>query len=248
LSGDTPLISICFTPGYPFAQQKDLNIIFILTDDHRWDAMSSMGHPFIKTPHLDKLADDGILFENTFVTTSLCSPSMASFLTGQYAHRHGVVTNYTPWDNRNVTFVELLRTAGWRSSAKARNWPLQAGAMFLSDWEAAALSTRPRECAKEISLAVMLQDLIVQNIEQNPHKLSDFKKLDIAIGFDVFDVAIKLTLEFADSVLTIQPGIKSQSKLNITADSGTIMNLSNQKIKWGLPHYFDETGREIMRP
>jgi N-acetylglucosamine-6-sulfatase len=110
------LISICFIPGYLFAQQKDPNIIFILTDDHRWDAMSSMGHPFIKTPHLDRLADDGILFENAFVTTSLCSPSRASFLTGQYAHRHGVVTNHTPWDNRNVTFLELLKTAGYETA------------------------------------------------------------------------------------------------------------------------------------
>lgn len=110
------LIGICFNPQYLFAQQKDPNIIFILTDDHRWDAMSSMGHPFIKTPHLDSLADQGILFENAFVTTSLCSPSRASFLTGQYAHRHGVVTNHTPWDNRNVTFLELLKTAGYETA------------------------------------------------------------------------------------------------------------------------------------
>jgi len=110
------LIGLCFNPQYLFAQQKYPNIIFILTDDHRWDAMSSMGHPFIKTPHLDSLADQGILFENAFVTTSLCSPSRASFLTGQYAHRHGVVTNHTPWDNRNVTFLELLKTAGYETA------------------------------------------------------------------------------------------------------------------------------------
>ncbi len=110
------LILWCLIPGYLGAQQKNPNIIFILIDDHRWDAMSSMGHPFIKTPHLDSLADDGILFENAFVTTSLCSPSRASFLTGQYAHRHGVVTNHTPWDNRNVTFLELLKTAGYETA------------------------------------------------------------------------------------------------------------------------------------
>ena len=102
------------------------------------------------------------------------------------------------------------------------------------------------EGAEEIGLALMLQDLIAQNLDQNPHKLSDFKKLDIAIGFDVFDVAIELTLEFTDGTLTIHPGVRSWSKLNITADSDTIMNLSNQRIKWGLPYYFDETGREIM--
>ena len=89
------------------------NIIFILTDDHRWDALSCMGHPFIRTPHLDRIAAEGVLFENAFVTTSLCSPSRASFLTGQYAHQHGVVTNHTPWDNRNTTFLELLKAEGY---------------------------------------------------------------------------------------------------------------------------------------
>jgi hypothetical protein len=102
------------------------------------------------------------------------------------------------------------------------------------------------EGAPEIGLAVMLRDLIVQNIEQNPHKMTDFKKLNISVGLEVSDVDIKLTLEFADNTLTILPGIKDQAKLNITTDSATIMNLSNQKIKWGLPYYFDETGREIM--
>jgi len=100
--------------------------------------------------------------------------------------------------------------------------------------------------AEEIGLAIMLQDLIVQNIEQNPHKLNDFKKLNIVIGLEVSDVDIKLTLEFSNCTLTIQPDIKGQPELNITADSATVMNLSNQKIKWGLPYYFDETGREIM--
>lgn len=110
------LISICLNSQFLLAQQNDPNIIFILTDDHRWDAMSCMGHAVIKTPHLDRLADEGILFENAFVTTSLCSPSRASFLTGQYPHRHGVVTNHTPWDNRNVTFLELLKTRGYETA------------------------------------------------------------------------------------------------------------------------------------
>lgn len=96
-----------------FAETAKPNIIFILTDDHRWDAFSCMGHPFLKTPNLDRIASEGILFENAFVTTSLCSPSRASFLTGQYAHQHGVVNNFTPWDNRNVTFIELIKKAGY---------------------------------------------------------------------------------------------------------------------------------------
>jgi len=110
----------------------------------------------------------------------------------------------------------------------------------------ADLKIQLAEGAEEIGLAVMLRDLIVQNIEQNPRKRIDFKKLDIKIGLEVSDVAIRLTLEFSDSSLTIHPGFKDRQKLDIKADAETIMNLSNQKIKWGLPYYFDETGREIM--
>ena len=59
------------------------NIIFILTDDQRWDAMGAMGNPTIKTPNMDKLATAGILFQNAYVTTSICCVSRASILTGQ---------------------------------------------------------------------------------------------------------------------------------------------------------------------
>src|SRR3712207_4675713 len=69
------------------------NIIFIFTDDQRWDSLSATGHPVAKTPHIDRLAAEGALFANAFVTLPLCSPSRATFLTGQYAHTHGVVGN-----------------------------------------------------------------------------------------------------------------------------------------------------------
>lgn len=96
-----------------FAKEKKPNILFILTDDHRYDAFSCMGHPVVKTPNLDRIANEGANFTNTFVTTSLCSPSRASFLTGQYAHTHGVVTNHTMWNDANITFMELIKKAGY---------------------------------------------------------------------------------------------------------------------------------------
>ncbi len=90
------------------------NVIFILTDDHRWDVLGVMGHPFIQTPNMDRLANEGILFENAFVTTSLCSPSRASFLTGQYASVHGVQNNFSRWDNdKNDTFLKHFKDAGY---------------------------------------------------------------------------------------------------------------------------------------
>lgn len=64
-----------------------------MTDDQNWKALSCAGHPFLKTPHIDRIASEGVYFENAFVTTSLCSPSRASFLTGVHAHIHGVINN-----------------------------------------------------------------------------------------------------------------------------------------------------------
>jgi N-acetylglucosamine-6-sulfatase len=106
----------CLFSDPAFALEKKPNIIFILSDDHRWDAMGNMGHPFLQTPSLDRLAQEGIRFNNAFVTTPLCSPSRASFLTGMYPHRHGVKNNLTPWDDRNVTLLELLKKAGYKTA------------------------------------------------------------------------------------------------------------------------------------
>lgn len=94
---------------------KRPNIVLILTDDHRYDALGYMGHPFLETPHLDKLASEGIHFENAYVTTSLCSPSRASIVTGLYAHNHRVVDNYHPVDDSLLFFPELLQKAGYQT-------------------------------------------------------------------------------------------------------------------------------------
>lgn len=103
--------------------KKRPNIIFILIDDLRWDALSCMGHPFIKTPNIDRLRNEGVMFNNAFVTTSLCAPSRASFLTGAYAHNHGVVGNWgCEFDHdQTPSFPRLLRESGY-STAFVGKW------------------------------------------------------------------------------------------------------------------------------
>jgi len=103
-------------PGNTTGRNRPPNIVFVLSDNQRWDFMGCAGHPFVRTPHLDRLAEQGILFSNAFVTTSLCSPSRASFLTGQAARTHGVRNNLTPWNDERVTFLELLEEAGYDSA------------------------------------------------------------------------------------------------------------------------------------
>jgi N-acetylglucosamine-6-sulfatase len=92
------------------------NVVVILTDDERWDAMSCAGHPLLKTPNLDRLAAEGARFANMFFTTSLCSPSRASILSGLYAHRHGVLNNFTEYPDSLPSYPKRLREAGYETA------------------------------------------------------------------------------------------------------------------------------------
>lgn len=97
-------------------QPKRPNIIFLLTDDHRWDALGAMGNKFIQTPHLDALAKRGILFRNAHVTTAICMVSRASLLSGQYMSRHGINdfgTDFKP-EALAQTYPALLKKAGYK--------------------------------------------------------------------------------------------------------------------------------------
>ncbi len=93
------------------------NIIFILLDDQRWDDLGCYGHPVVKTPNIDRIAKEGARFTQAFVTTPLCSPSRASFLTGQYTHHHGVIDNtaHDALSHQLVTFPRLLHDAGYET-------------------------------------------------------------------------------------------------------------------------------------
>ncbi len=100
------------------AEESPPNVIVILTDDQRWDCLSSAEKPYlgIKTPHLDRLAAEGATFKNMFVTTSLCSPSRASFLSGLYAHSHKVVNNFTDYPNDLPSYPRRLKEAGYETA------------------------------------------------------------------------------------------------------------------------------------
>lgn len=92
------------------------NVLFVLCDDIRWNALGCLGHEHLKTPNIDALAANGILFENSFCTTSLCSPSRASILSGLYAHVHGVTNNFTEYPEDMSTFPRALQAAGYETA------------------------------------------------------------------------------------------------------------------------------------
>jgi N-acetylglucosamine-6-sulfatase len=97
-------------------QNNGRNIIFILSDDHRYDFMGFTNKlPFLETPNMDRMAEQGMHLKNAFVTTSLCSPSRASILTGQYTHRHGVVDNQSLVPDGTHFFPEFLQANGYQT-------------------------------------------------------------------------------------------------------------------------------------
>src|SRR5438309_1167407 len=93
------------------------NVIFILVDDQPYRAFGFMRpQSWLETPQLDSMARDGIHLRNAFVTTSLCSPSRASILTGRYAHQHGIVDNNTAIPKGTRFFPRYLQQAGYQTA------------------------------------------------------------------------------------------------------------------------------------
>ena len=109
------------------------NIVFILVDDHRYDFIGAMGHPWLKghTPNIDRLLNGGVHFKNAFVTSSLCSPSRASLLTGRYMHSHRVTDNFSKLDSALPTFPGVLQRNGYRTA-------------FIGKWHMGGASDEPQ--------------------------------------------------------------------------------------------------------
>ena len=114
----TFVAAMALVPAKPLAKaDKKPNIIFFLSDDHRWDRLGSAGHPFLKTPTLDRLAKEGVRFSNMFVTTSICAASRATILTGLYERTHQFTFRTRPIDSRfsQASYPRLLRKAGYKT-------------------------------------------------------------------------------------------------------------------------------------
>lgn len=109
------VVSVAFFAFKP-KKQKRPNIVFIMSDDHAYQAISAYDKRLTQTPNIDRIAKEGMLFSNACVTNSICAPSRAVILTGKHSHLNGKIDNYFPFDTTNITFPQILQQNGYQTA------------------------------------------------------------------------------------------------------------------------------------
>ncbi|HLO81613.1 MAG TPA: sulfatase [Chitinophagaceae bacterium] len=129
------LLAVIFQAFLAVAQQGSgrPNIIYMMSDDHAYQAISAYGAGLNKTPHIDKLADEGMLFHRAFVTNSICGPSRAVMLTGKHSHINGFKDNHSTFDGNQQTVAKLLHDAGYQTAVIGK-WHLISDPQGFDYW------------------------------------------------------------------------------------------------------------------
>ena len=110
------------------------NILFIFTDDHAVQSIGAYGSKINQTPHVDRLAKEGVVFDRCFCCNSICAPSRAAVLTGKHSHMNGLMTNDDKFDGSQQTFPKLLQKAGYQTAIIGK-WHLQSDPTGFDHWE-----------------------------------------------------------------------------------------------------------------
>src|SRR6478609_6878804 len=117
------------------ANKKQPNIIIIISDDHAYQAIGAYGANYKATPNIDRLAKEGVLFNNAYVTNSICGPSRAVILTGKYSHKNGFKDNtHFKFDGSQDSFAKQLQASGYQT-AWIGKWHLESDPQGFNYWE-----------------------------------------------------------------------------------------------------------------
>src|SRR6187200_2937620 len=180
------------------------NIVFIMSDDHAAHAISAYGSKVNQTPNIDRLAREGMLLRNVFVTNSICTPSRAAILTGQYSHLNGV-TVFNRFDSSRVTVARLLQQAGYHTGMIGK-WHLGSDPAGFDTWEILpgqgayrnpVLYTATGEKTYTGGYATdVITDLALQFIEQRPRNKPFFLMMHHKAPHRPWEPSAKYAAEF----------------------------------------------------
>ncbi len=128
------LIALAIFSGCATREDRPPNILFIMSDDHAFQAISAYGSALVETPNIDRLAQGGMRFDRAFVTNSICAPSRAVILTGKHSHLNGVRDNADVFDSTQQTFPKLLQLAGYETAVIGK-WHLKSQPTGFDHWK-----------------------------------------------------------------------------------------------------------------
>src|SRR3954453_19602523 len=129
------IAAVVFVRAASPAEGERPNILFIISDDHAYQAISAYDSSRAKPPNIDRIAREGMRFDRCYVTNSLCGPSRACILTGKYSHKNGFYDNqHSRFDGSQVTFPKLLRSAGYQTAIVGK-WHLVSEPTGFDYWD-----------------------------------------------------------------------------------------------------------------
>ncbi|MCE7065908.1 sulfatase [Dyadobacter sp. CY326] len=181
------IFGVCNAGARGKKQAKRPNIIFLLTDDHRWDALGAMGNKIIQTPNLDQLAGRGILFKKAYVTTAICMVSRASILSGQYMSRHQINDFNQDFSAKALaeTYPALLKKAGYKLGFIGK-WGIsvQKQPDSLYDYWASAKEGQPAyELVNKSGKVIHHTDSVAKDVQQFLGQYAGKEPFCLAVSF-----------------------------------------------------------------